>query len=141
MASVCPDATNSQPARNARNGPASGTEQPMTTTTKTPRCTKAEKARRVAMVLRWLAQGCGHAEIVRHAAREWGVSQRQSQNYLAAASAVLAETTEQEANVARAILHARLERLYQFSQTPEGKRLDPMRVLRAISELLGLNLG
>ncbi len=58
----------------------------MTATTKTPRCTKAEKARRVTMVLRWLAQGCGHAEIVRHAAREWRVTQWQFQNFMAAAS-------------------------------------------------------
>ena len=57
---------------------------------------------------------------------------------LAAASAVLAKTTEQEANVARAIINARLERLYQFSQTPEGKRLDPVKVLRAQAKLLGL---
>lgn len=94
MASVCPDETNSQPARNARKRPGQrDRQQPMTVTTKTPRCTKAEKARRVAMVLRWLAQGCGLAEIVRHAAREWRERRRHCQNYLAAASAMHASPT------------------------------------------------
>ena len=111
----------------------------MTATTQTPRSTKAEKARRVAMVLRWQAQGCGHAEIVRHAAQEWRVSRRQCQSYLATASAVLAKTTEREASLARAVLYARLERLYFFSQTPEGKWLDPLKILRAEAKLLGLN--
>lgn len=96
----------------------------LTAPTKIPRCTKAEKARRVAMVLRWLAQGYGDAEIVRHAAREWRVSQRQSPNYLAAASAMHAHLTCAASNLTPTGAPASKQARHRRPATP--KRNPPL---------------
>ena len=53
------------------------------------RCTKLEKERRVAQMIRLMSSGALTSELVQYASSEWGVGRRQADDYIKQARDVL----------------------------------------------------
>jgi len=75
---------------------------------KNPRCTKAEKEFRTARFARMMANGATRSDLLQYAAKEWGLKQRQSDEYIALATKRLEEDFNLDRQAFAAILLSQL---------------------------------
>lgn len=118
-------------------GTTSPTKRATTTRCTTTRCTVAESERRLTQTVEWLVKGHGRQSIIQMASAAWGVGERQIDNYLAKAYAVLREENESEREQLTALATAQRDHLYRLAleaaaAVDAGDRASLLSAARAI---------
>jgi hypothetical protein len=102
------------------------------------RCTRAEKRVRICEVVNLVVRGKSRADIVRIAAETWGIAERQTESYLAAAYLDLEQSAKFVARRELAKAMARLELI--FNRAFEANRWrDALAAQMELIRLVGLD--
>ena len=100
--------------------------------------TNAQLELRVSTVAEMIIKGQGRDKILRYGSKEWNVSDRQIDEYLAKAWEKIGRNTDYDIKREIKLQRARFEDLYQKNYTIQDYR-EARQVLDSIAKMLGLN--
>ncbi len=106
-----------------------------------PKCTKAEKAARVALVYRLLLSGMRRREVLQYVTdkTDWNISEPMVDKYLREATDEIKQVTDEEMETARGMAYKRLDTLYYKSLLINDFK-TALAVQKEMNELFGLKI-
>lgn len=104
-----------------------------------PKCTKAEKAARVALIYRLLISGMRRREVLQYVRTktDWEVGDRSIDKYIHDATEEIKEVTTEEIEAARGMAYKRLDTLYYKSLLINDYK-TALAVQKEMNDLFGL---